>query len=337
MSRARGPRGPRGSHAPSLTTLARRELLATLTPDEKRAGCTLLVGVSGGPDSIALLDALARVAARERDGVRLALVACGVDHGLRAEAEAELRLGAELAARHGVPWVTKRVAVRPGPNLHARAREARHAALLEAAHEASAGRAGATLVATAHHADDRAETFLMRLARGAGLYGLAVLPPREGHLVRPLVRARKADILTHITRHKLTYASDPSNLDPRYLRAKVRAEVVPPLLALDPRLVEHVTAVCDELVALRRDGVLTPSPAGAGRRARAELDRLGPSGPRKMAVALPNGHFATYDRPAGRVVILPGPSDTPPTREPTPPVTPSSAAPPPTRPPRKGP
>lgn len=313
----RSPRGARGSHAPSLTTLAARALEVALTADEKRAECTILVAVSGGPDSMALLDALARL--RKRFEGRLQLVACGVDHGLRAEAEAELRLGAELAGAHGVPWVTRRVVVAPGANLQARAREARHRVLAEEAGRleeegraravGSAGGAGAILIATAHHAEDRAETFLLRLARGAGVNGLGVLPLRAGNLVRPILHARRADVITHLDRHRIPFAKDPSNANRRFDRVRVREDVLPALLAIDPRFVEHVGQLCEELAAMKRVGPVVELAAeqegleGLGRRTREALARLGPDAPRKMAVKLPKGRIATYDQKRSCVVI----------------------------------
>src|SRR6185436_9572995 len=126
----------------------------------------------------------------------LSLVAHGVDHGLRPEAAAELDLAERLAASVGVPFSRTVLAVPPGGNLQARARAARHAALAEAREHARA-----TRIATAHHADDRAETLLIRLLHGASPDALAVLPPADGPLVRPFIRARREDVARHLARH----------------------------------------------------------------------------------------------------------------------------------------
>src|SRR5206468_2118927 len=120
------------------------------------------------------------------------------------------------------PFGRTRVAVGHGANLQARARTERYTALARAAEGV-----GANLIATAHHADDRAETVIMRLLRGAGPQGLSVLLPRSGSLIRPLVRARRSDVLVHLRRHEIRYAEDPTNRDRRYLRARVRYELVP--------------------------------------------------------------------------------------------------------------
>src|SRR5580700_9502733 len=153
------------THPPTLITLARAALREhPLVP----RGSSVLVAVSGGPDSIALLHVLALL--RRRLG--FGLFAHGVDHGLRAEAAAELDLTEGFCRSLDVPFSRTRVAVPPGGNLQARARSVRWEAL-----RAAASRAGADRVATGHHAGDRAETLLMRLLRGTGVNGLAVLPP----------------------------------------------------------------------------------------------------------------------------------------------------------------
>lgn len=223
------------SHPPSLVTLAARTLREEC--DVPR-GARVLAAVSGGPDSMALLDVLARLAPK----LGFELVAHGVDHGLRAEAGAELDLAEEHARSLGVAFERTVVAVLAGGNLQARARDARYAAL-----EAAAARAGAAFIATAHHADDRAETVLLRLLRGAGPRGLAVLPPRAESRLRPFIRARKSDVRLHLARHHVRSADDPSNRDRRHQRVRVREELLPLLAELSPGVVEHLNALADAL------------------------------------------------------------------------------------------
>lgn len=225
----------RGSHAPSLRTIVRRCIEGELRLER---GSTVMLACSGGSDSTAMLHVLAGL--REVHGCRL--VAHGVDHGLRPAASAELELVRELAESLDVPFERSHVAVAPGSNLQARARTARYEALREAA-----SRVGAAVIATAHTADDRAETVIMRLLRGAPAAGLAVLAPRSGDLLRPLVRARRRDVALHLERHRLRHASDPSNLDARFVRVRVRREVMPLLEQLSPRIVESLVALSDEL------------------------------------------------------------------------------------------
>jgi tRNA(Ile)-lysidine synthase len=223
------------SHPPTLITRVRAALREhDLVP----RGSTVLVAVSGGPDSMALLHVLAGLRRRAGYG----LFAHGVDHGLRAEATTELDVAARFARSLDVPFARTRVNVQPGSNIQARARTARWDALTAAAAEA-----GATRIATGHHADDRAETFLMRILRGTGKKGLAVLPPRAGARIRPMIYARRSDIEAHIARHAIPHSVDPSNRDPRFLRTRVRHEVLPVLARIEPRIVEHIGTLADAL------------------------------------------------------------------------------------------
>lgn len=223
------------SHPPALRKLVARTLTGECA---LQAGDHVLVAVSGGPDSMALLHVLGTL----RSELDFSVSACGVDHGLRAEAAGELDVAAGLAAELNVPFVTRRVQVHPGGNLHARARDARYQAL-----EVVRAELGAGCVATAHHADDRAETVLLRLLRGAPPQGLAVLSPRQGVLLRPMIRARRTQVEAHLKRHGVAFATDPSNLDPRFLRTRVRQELLPLLTELSPGVVGHLTTLADEL------------------------------------------------------------------------------------------
>ncbi len=170
------------------------------------------------------------------------LSAHGVDHGLRPEAGAELDRAEARCVELGVAFSRTVLQVESGGNLQARARDARRAALCAAA---LANRA--ELIATAHHADDRAETVLIRLLRGSGPRGLAVLPPKSGVWIRPLCRARKSDVLLHLERHSLTFAEDPSNANRRFLRTRVRFELLPLLEQLSPQIAAHLCALADAL------------------------------------------------------------------------------------------
>jgi len=235
------------SHPPTLLTLAKRTLREECGVEP---GARLILALSGGSDSMALLHVLAVLGKKQG----FALSAHGVDHGLRPEASEELDRAEARCAELGVAFSRTVLAVPNGGNLQARAREARRAALL-----AAAERTGAELIATAHHADDRAETVLIRLLRGSGPRGLAVLPPRSGVWIRPLCRARKSDVLLHLERHALAFAADPSNANRRFLRTRVRSELMPLLEQLSPQIAGHLCALADALGARE-----------LGRRARAQ-------------------------------------------------------------------
>ncbi|MBN1612246.1 MAG: tRNA lysidine(34) synthetase TilS [Polyangiaceae bacterium] len=262
-----------------------------------RPGDRILVCVSGGGDSTALLDALARLATR----LGFSIHAHGVDHGLRSEAASELELAAELAHAHDVPFTQSRVEVGLGGNLQSRARDARFEALW-----AAAKAVGAHWLATGHHAEDRAETVVMRLLRGAGPSGLAVLPPQQGQLLRPLIRARKEDIARHLERHGLRYASDPSNLDRRFLRVRVRHEVMPLLESLAPQVVTHLNALADQVCACARPRVVDSSGAEVvlGRAAAAAVARAQARHLYGARIRLPGGREVVIDRGTGRPVVV---------------------------------
>lgn len=275
----------RGSHRPALRTIVKRTLAGVL-PEGRRA---ILVATSGGPDSQALLDVVAGL----RDELGLVVRAHGVDHGLRPAAAGELDLAEALATRLGVEFTRTKLRLERGGNVQARARAARYAALRDSA-------AGA-LVATGHHADDRAETVLLRMLRGTSLGSLAVLPPRSGDLVRPLVAARKADVLLHLTRHRIASASDPSNEDPRFVRSRLRREVLPVLASIDPRVVEHLCALADEAVNLELGGASLdlPKPTRDAISQLLRTARTSPEKARKAQILLPGGLVLGLATPHG--------------------------------------
>lgn len=191
---------------------------------ESSAG--LILAVSGGPDSTALLVLAARWAKRRKRAPKL--VAVTIDHGLRAEAAREAAAVRRLARRFGVAHRTIRWRGRkPKTGLQEAARAARYRLLAEAA--ASAGYAH---ILTAHTLDDQAETVLFRLARGSGVMGLAgmahvsPLPlgaDRMGFLLRPLLHIPKSRLVATLKAAGVAYSQDPSNLDPRFTRTRLRA------------------------------------------------------------------------------------------------------------------
>ena len=273
--------------SPALLTLARQ----ALTGEARVARSEVLVAaVSGGPDSMALLHVLARVA----PPLGVVIHAHGVDHGLRAEAAHELDVAAAFAKKLAIPFGRTELRVARGGNLQARARAARFEALAVAARAV-----GARTIATAHHADDRAETVLIRLMRGAGPRGLAVLParaPLAGHddleLVRPLLRARRSAVLAHVERHAIPFSTDPSNVDPRFLRVRVRREIMPLLAELAPGIVDHLVALADQL------GATSAEAGGAfplSRSVQAALAQLVRSRSTTARVWLPGGLVVTLD------------------------------------------
>ncbi|HET9023936.1 MAG TPA: tRNA lysidine(34) synthetase TilS, partial [Burkholderiaceae bacterium] len=199
-----------------------------------RRGEVVVVALSGGRDSMALLDAAARLARTRGSGIRR-LVAVHVHHGLSRLADEWLtHCEAECAARD-VPLVARHVEVRRrGRGLEAAAREARYGALAEAARESDS-----RIVLTAHHREDRLETFLIQWLRGAGVDGLAAFPPSRSFgddllLVRPFIDVSRSAIDEFVSSLGIAYVEDDSNDEPAILRNALRADVMPRLDALRP-------------------------------------------------------------------------------------------------------
>ena len=222
-------------------------------------GETILAAVSGGADSVALLDVLRELV----PSLGFTLACAHVHHGLRAEADADAEFVRDLCERFGLPFHLDRVTVRrepPWEGLEAEARRARYSAL-----EARALALGAHRIATGHSADDQAETVLMRLLQGAGPRGLAGIAAARGSFIRPLLDARRDDILAHLASRSLGWVEDATNRDPRFLRNRIRHDVLPFLAhALGPDVVD---SLCRSAALTRR--VITD----LERQARSELAR----------------------------------------------------------------
>ena len=185
--------------------------LGRLWPEGGRLG----LAVSGGPDSLALL-LLAQAA------IPGSFAVATVNHGLRAEAAAECAMVERVCGARGIPCTILTIETGPG-NVQAAARRARYAALA-----AWAEGEGLSAIATAHHADDQAETLVMRLNRASGLAGLAGVRPRgfvpgtRLPLLRPLLAWRRAELAAIVDRSGLEPAQDPSNADEAYDRVRIR-------------------------------------------------------------------------------------------------------------------
>jgi tRNA(Ile)-lysidine synthase len=191
----------------------------------------LAVALSGGRDSLVLLDALARLAPQRG----MALCAIHVHHGLSAHADEWAAFCAAACARLGLPFALRRVHVRSAARdgIEDAARRERYAALANAA-----GDLGADAIALAHHQDDQAETLLLQLGRGAGPQGLAAMAPaRRAHgllWLRPLLDLPRAAIDTCVDARAIAHVDDDSNASTRHRRNALRQRVAPALAAVFP-------------------------------------------------------------------------------------------------------
>ncbi|HUO47390.1 MAG TPA: tRNA lysidine(34) synthetase TilS [Acidimicrobiales bacterium] len=260
-------------------------------------GTAVVCAVSGGADSLALL-ALATAAG-------LAATAVHVDHGLRPGSAAEAEVVAEAARSLRASFRAERVEVGAGPNLEARARAARRAVLGEGA-------------ATGHTMDDQAETVLVNLLRGAGADGLAGMAPGPRH---PILGLRRAETRTLCASLGLAWVEDPSNDDPRFVRNRVRHELLPlcssiagrdvvPVLARQAGVLAEEAALLDDLAAALDPAdarSLAGAPAALGRRATRRWLRAGGPHPPDLAavervLAVARGEARATDvAPATRV------------------------------------
>jgi len=190
----------------------------------------VLVGVSGGPDSTALLVALHE---ERRD-----VVAAHYDHALRDGSDAVAMQVARLCERLGVELVTeRRREPLPKGSLQAGARALRYAFLERALHMTRAD-----VVVTAHTADDLVEGVILHLLRGCGLAGFRGMPARRGPFVRPMLGVWRRDVMAFLAARGIQAYEDPANIDPRFARVRVRTEIVPALERDRPGITRHFHA-----------------------------------------------------------------------------------------------
>jgi tRNA(Ile)-lysidine synthase len=230
--------------------------------------CRALVAVSGGPDSLALLDLMDR-AAEERG---LDLVVAHVDHGIHPESATVAERVRRLAGSYGLPYEEGRLNLGSGAG-ETLARERRYG-WLENARE----RIGAELIFTAHHADDQVETVLMRVLAGSGPAGLAGMAARQGRVVRPLLPYRRSELEEYLEEVGLTTWSDPANSDPRHLRSWIRTELLPLLQNRVPQIGANLARMARQAASDRAawDSVLDVLP---GLELRAEPDGISVAAP----------------------------------------------------------
>ena len=222
------------------------------------AGDHILVGVSGGADSVCLLYILNELAS----GLDVRLTAAHLDHGIRGQtAAADARFVQELAGAMTIGFVTAKSAVprlakRKGISLEMAAREARYAFFARAARQATAvgpsGKPCRCVAATAHTADDQAETFLLKLARGAGPGGLSGISREitiNGlRIIRPMLEVTRGEVIAFLRKRGMSWREDETNKDLSFLRNRVRHEILPAFeTGLNPRTRQALLKTADVL------------------------------------------------------------------------------------------
>lgn len=202
----------------------KKQVLSQLIPSHAR----ILVAVSGGPDSVALGHILWRYACDVKED-NISLVLTHVHHGVRKESDEEEKMVIDLARKWGIPYIvhhfdSKSYAKALGQSFQTAARMWRYTKWKE-----DMAREECTLLATAHHLGDQAETVLYRMLRGSGTAGLAGIYPQKGEVIRPFLSISKGEILEYCRKEQLPYAFDQSNAEPIYVRNKIRLELLPEL------------------------------------------------------------------------------------------------------------
>ena len=211
------------------------------------AADSVLVALSGGADSTALLLSMQTLKNEGRIG---GLFAAHLNHGIRGEQALRDQLFCEsLCRENGIPFQTETCdapgyAKATGKTLEEAARALRYDFL-----ERARLSFGADVIATAHHADDQAETVLLHLLRGCGTGGLAGMKPRNGRIVRPLLRTSRAEILAYLAERNAPFCEDETNAENAATRNRIRNELLPVLRAYNPAVAEalcRTAALCGE-------------------------------------------------------------------------------------------
>ncbi len=207
-------------------------------------GEKILVGLSGGPDSVCLLHVLTSL----KDDFNLDLNAIYIDHGLRPhETETEIEFCKNLCERLCLPFTTQSIDVNSyaqeqGMNLQEAARGLRYRIFEETAYQIQADK-----IASGHTADDQAETLLMNLFRGSGKKGLSGIPPVRGKIIRPLILTKRTEIERYLDEGKIAFITDSSNLKKYYLRNKIRLSLMPVLKQYNPDIIDTLSRTAEIL------------------------------------------------------------------------------------------
>ncbi len=206
-------------------------------------GDRILVALSGGADSVALLHLLQALARR----MPLELRAAHLDHGIRAAGPRDAAFVKELCAAWRVPLTLGQedvpaLARQLRTGLEDAARRARRRFLCQAAE-----RSGCRWIALGHHRDDQAETFLHRLLRGTGISGLVAMQSKQPPFVRPLLSFSRARLRAYLAENQLPFVEDETNTDIRYTRNRIRHRLIPLLQEFNPRIEGHLAELCGRL------------------------------------------------------------------------------------------
>jgi tRNA(Ile)-lysidine synthase len=206
-------------------------------------GSKIVIGLSGGPDSVFLLHFFHAI----KNHYNLSLIAAHLNHEWRAEAGKDEQFCSALAQSLGITFASQKIselglALKFNGSKEEIGRKARRHFLERVKSEYDAH-----VIALGHHAQDQQETFFIRLMRGSSLSGLTAMKPRDGNYIRPLLKTNKKDIISYLKEHNIEYLIDPSNESDEYLRNRIRKKVVPALAEVDSRFDQNFQNTLDRL------------------------------------------------------------------------------------------
>jgi tRNA(Ile)-lysidine synthase len=204
---------------------------------------SIIIGLSGGPDSVFLLYLL-NILKTDYD---LTLIAAHLDHQWRPRSADDVIFCAEICQKLGITFISRKVSdltitIKKDGSQEALGRTLRRHFLQGVCREYNAD-----AIALAHHEQDQQETFFIRLIRGTTLSGLIGMQPRTGYYIRPLLQTSKKDILAYLEQHTIPYLTDPTNVSESYLRNRIRLNVLPALQKADPRFDKNFLRTLESL------------------------------------------------------------------------------------------
>lgn len=203
----------------------------------------IVVGVSGGADSVCLL----RILHSMKDELDLKITAVHINHMIRKEAVDDEKFVEDLCGKFSIPCISfkidvKMIAQREKKTLEEAGRKARYDVFYKTMKKYHADK-----IAVAHHQNDQAETFLYRCARGTGVYGAGAMKEKDGALIRPLLCVKKQEIIEYLRRAGQTWVEDASNQDDTFARNQIRNQIIPRLESVNEQAVEHIGLLCEDI------------------------------------------------------------------------------------------
>jgi len=214
-----------------------------------KKGDNILLGVSGGPDSMLMLDYFAKM----RRVKKINVFACHLNHGIRGkESDKDEKFTATMCKKYGIAFLSTRISVsraalKRRKSLEHAARNERYKFFAR-----TARKLGCQLIATAHHSDDNTETILLNLIRGTNTKGLAGIPAKRvlksgnGHsllIIRPLLSLRKKEIENYLKANKIPFRKDKTNEDEKYTRNWIRKKLLPLIESKQPKFRKHLLRI----------------------------------------------------------------------------------------------